>query len=374
MASSTPPKPTLEGILLEPTKPDPELPQPPSRRRGTKTIPVDAYKNAKLDFFQTFLCNTEAEREHLSNTIELWDSIPRYSISRQEMNKRRDENGVLPPLRLGFQYRGVEYTATIFPAAMLEGERYVYYYPSAREELVEDALRKIALQQNKGFFEQPTYRSGVAFSLYELRQELVARGHARPYQHIVQSLTIMQRSHIEIRCAGAEDRKEWVLASSYLPSLGAATKDALAQTPDTRWVAQFHPLLTRSLDQLTYRQFNYITMMGLPTQLARWLYKQLSIKFTFASMLGNPFELRYSTIKRDSHMLNYGRERDNQFEVDRALKELVECDMLREVQKRSILSAKGKVEDIVYLLYPTGNFIRAVKAANRRQQDLAKTR
>jgi hypothetical protein len=40
----------------------------------------------------------------------------------------------------------------------------------------------------------------------------------------------------------------------------------------------------------------------------------------------------------------------------------------------SVIGAKGKVGDIVYLLHPAGNFIRAVKAANRRQQGLAKMR
>ena len=58
--------------------------------------------------------------------MDLWDCVPRYSVSRQEMNKRRDEKGVLPPLHLRFHYRGQEYTAVIFPAAILEGDKYVY--------------------------------------------------------------------------------------------------------------------------------------------------------------------------------------------------------------------------------------------------------
>ena len=145
----------------EPEEQEPELPLPPDRRGGSKDIPVDAYRNPKLDLFQSFVCNSEAERECLSNAMDLWDCIPRYSISRQEMNKRRDEKGNLPPLHLNFKYHGQEYTVIIFPTAILEGEKYVFYYPSAREELVEDALRKIALQQGKGFFEQNITRSFV---------------------------------------------------------------------------------------------------------------------------------------------------------------------------------------------------------------------
>ena len=102
----------------------------------------------------------------------------------------------------------------------------------------------------------------------------------------------MRKSHIEIR---KEDGKgESLVAANYLPAVAAVSRQLLDEDPDARWVAQFHPLMARSLDQLTYRQFNYVTMMGLPTQLARWLYRQLCIKFTFASLLGKPFEMRYS--------------------------------------------------------------------------------
>ena len=47
------------------------------------------------------------------------------------------------------------------------------YYPGTREELVEDALRKIASRQSSGFMQQkPSEASGVLFSLYELMAEL----------------------------------------------------------------------------------------------------------------------------------------------------------------------------------------------------------
>jgi hypothetical protein len=44
-------------------------------------------------------------------------------------------------------------------------------------------------------------------------------------------------------------------------------------------------------------------MMGHSTQLARWLHKQLALKFTFASIM-HSFEVRYRTILRDSALLN----------------------------------------------------------------------
>ena len=65
------------------------------------------------------------------------------------------------------------------------------YYASANEELVEDALRKIATEQQSGYFDKRNYRSGVVFTLYALREELRRRGHARSYQEIVLALNIL---------------------------------------------------------------------------------------------------------------------------------------------------------------------------------------
>jgi len=347
---------------------DSNLPAPPKHRdakRGRVTHTQEGpYNNPQLDLFQNFICNTESERELLSNTIDIWDSVPRYSISRQEMNKRRDNSGNLPPLSVKFMYRNQSYSADIYPALIKEENGFTSYYPSANEELVEDALRKIATRKNGGFFEKETSRSGVAFSLYELRKELAERGHSRSYKELILSLSILQMSHIKIHLE--DGNGESFIAANYLPALAAVSKKQLTEDPNAKWVAQFHPLVARCVDQVTYRQFNYVTMMGLPSQLSRWIHKQLSIKFTFASFLGNPFEMRYSTIKRDSNLLNCGQERNNRCEVDKAFNRLIDSQVLREVKQQTITAAKGKVVDVIYQLYPTHEFVKEMKASNKR--------
>jgi hypothetical protein len=349
--------------LEEQARPDePKLPAPPKKGGQAEYGP---YNNVQMDLFQNFVCNTPLERERLSNSIDIWDSTPRYSISQQEMNKRRDERGNLPLLVRHFAYRGQEYVIEIQAAKIREGEdKVVDYYPSANEELVEEALRKIAVRKNQGFHEKAPMRSGVAFSLYELRQEMAQAGHARSYRQLVQSLNIMRKSHIEMR--RADGKGEAMVAANYIPSIAAVSRDLLDEDPDARWVVQFHPLVARGIDQLAYRQIDYTTLMALPTQLARWLHKQLSIKFTFASMAGNPFEMRYSTIKRDSHLLNRGRERDNRRDVEEAFGELVKHGVIREIQRQEVAEGKGRVVDVVYFLHPTPEFVRGTKAANKR--------
>ena len=260
------------------------------------------FENAQLSLFQNVLCNTDAERERFSNAIDLWDSVPRYSVSRQAMNKVREKDRFLENHTAIFQYRDETYSLTISPARVtdIDGTQRDYY-PSATEELVEDALRKLAIEYQKGFFDRPSYRSGVVFSLYALREELKIQGHARSYQEIVLALNILSKSIIEIKTKGGKG--ELLAISPYLPSLVAVSKTKLKDDPKARWAVQFHPFVTDSIDKLTYRQFNYQVMMGHNTQLARWLHKYLVLKYTFAD-LAKPFRMHYATIKRDSGLLN----------------------------------------------------------------------
>lgn len=331
--------------------------------------PIEAdFQGKQLDLFRSFLCNSRDERDRLSNTFDLWDSVPRYSVSRQAMDKERKARGFLDLLEIDFHYRGTKLQAIIQPARVREKKNSATkdYYPSANEELIEDALRKIAAEQNHGYFDKSNYRSGVVFTLYMLRRELKKRGHTRSYQQIVLSLNILARSTIEIR---AEDGKggEGFTVSPYFPGMLAVSKNKLADDPQAKWIVQFHPLVTQAIDALTYRQFNYAQMMSHNTQLARWVHKQLSLKFTFAS-LTTPFEMRYSTIKRDSALLeSYSRTTAAIDALDTAFAALVAGGVLMDFKKNLVTSLRGKIEDVVYILAPSRDFAAQMKAANKRQ-------
>lgn len=56
MATKTPKKKSSDNVVPFPTKHD--------------------FKNPQIDLFQSFLCNDEAEHDQLSNTLDLWDSVP----------------------------------------------------------------------------------------------------------------------------------------------------------------------------------------------------------------------------------------------------------------------------------------------------------
>ena len=329
-------------------------------------IPTE-FENVQLSLFQNFLCNTDEERARFSNAIDLWDSVPRYSVSRQAMNKARESGRFLENYTAEFQYRGHRYACTISPARVvdLNGDQRDFY-PSANEELVEDALRKLAADQLAGFFDKSNYRSGVVFSMYALREELSRRGHARSYQEVNLALEILSKSIIEIRAHG-EGKGEAMAISAYLPSLIAVSQKKLRDDPKAKWAAQFHPFVTGSIDQVTYRQFNYHRMMSHTTQLARWLHKQLVLKYTFAE-LSKPFDMRYSTIKRDSGLLgSYARERAAIEALQTAFQDLKKGEILSSYERTDITGPRKKLLDVVFKIWPSLAFVKEVKAANRRQ-------
>ena len=344
-------------------------PAPPNHKKPLPPKDED-FGSLQISLFRDLLCNTGEERDSLANVFDLWDGIPRYSISRLQQDKWR-KAGAFPQLHnILFHYRGRELRATIQPA-WIEGKdgSITGYYPSANEELIEDVLRKIATDQNSGYFDPKQRRGGVVFTLYMVRKELENRGHARTYEEINLSLEIMARSVIITGTADGQEG-EFTSNSLYLNNLYRVSKTQRIADPEAKWFVDFHPLASRAFDDLTYRQFNYARLMSHKSQLARWLDKVLSLKYLNASPL-YPFEMRLSTIIRDSKLLDsYGRLRDAVSAVDLAFEELRICQppLLRlKPDKNMVLGERGKILDVVYKLHPSREFVAEVKAASKRQ-------
>ncbi|MFZ1494331.1 MAG: replication protein [Candidatus Competibacter denitrificans] len=331
-------------------------------RKKIKPPSPEAFGAKQLSLFQSFLCNSDAERDNLSNTIELWDGVPKYFISRQEMTKRR-EKGLLPTIDREFEYRGRAFTIKVRPARLTdEGGNDKEFYPSAREELVEDALRKIAAEQHYGFLE--TQESGVIFTLHVLRRELQRRGHTLSYEEVTESLDIMAGCRIEIMAAdGTGDYKSPILAG-----LVRVSRHHYREDPKARWVAYFNPLVTRSIQALSFRQYDYHTMMSHTTQLARWMHKRMAHNYVNASLM-QPYTILFSTVQRDSGLLEYARDRDAIRKLDEALGELKTKKVLMFFKKEDRKGERGRILDVVYTITPDPGFVGQIKAANKRHTD-----
>ena len=90
--------------------------------------------------------------------------------------------------------------------------KYRDFYASANEELVEHALRKLAVKQQAGYFDQTNYRSGVVFSLYSCVRNY------RSAATRVPTLNILSSEHHRYRL------RRILCRSTYLPFLAAASR------------------------------------------------------------------------------------------------------------------------------------------------------
>jgi hypothetical protein len=131
-----------------------------------KTRTLTRTQPEQLSLFQAFLPDTDPK---YSNTIELYDAVPKY-FALKHMEDKRENGKYLPILQRDFEHRGEQYHLRLRPARIqYEDGSEREYYPSYREELVEDALRKIACDRLNGVYLNA--HAGVQFTLYELRKE-----------------------------------------------------------------------------------------------------------------------------------------------------------------------------------------------------------
>ncbi len=320
--------------------------------------PKEAFENKQLSLFQNFLANSDEEANQLSNTIELWDAIPKYHVSYRRQSALR-QGGFLLTLEHNFVHRSKNYNVRIIPARIKIDGQDIEFYPGASEDIIEDILRKISCEQGVSFLDKN--RSGVTFSVHMLKKELAARGHTRSYTEIHTSLLIMAGCRVELN----NQESDGVYTSAILSSLLSVTRKRLEQDPYIRWYADFPSLVTEGIKSLSYRQFNYHVMMSHSTQLARWLHKRLSHNFTQASRIKS-YGIKLSTIERDSGLLTDKRRAQRLKRVRDMLDELIDHKVLDRCSESEKRGARNSIVDVTFELHPHPDFCKEVVIANAR--------
>ncbi|NJL51213.1 MAG: hypothetical protein HC930_01525 [Hydrococcus sp. SU_1_0] len=163
----------------------------------------------QLELFQYLL----PDEERYSNTVELYDAIPRFFASTKQMAQMREGGKFLETLRREFRFRDAIYQLEIRPARITRknGED-IEYYPSEREQFVEEALWKIAHDKMRGCYLNKLV--SVEFTLYELRQELAKRGHGIHLNALIDALSILNSCGITL----SNQSGKAVFKSSIFPS------------------------------------------------------------------------------------------------------------------------------------------------------------
>jgi hypothetical protein len=323
----------------------------------------------QLSLFQTFLPEEDLK---YSNTIEFYDAVPKYFTNKRQMTEMREgpegREIYLPTLEREFRYQDNLYKLEINPARVRDSDGALKeYYPSEQEEIVEEALRKIASTDRlNGLY--LGNNAGVQFTMYELREELRKRGHAMSHTQLQRSLSICRSAGLLIERKSGE--KEVLLDSSIFPMVMISSRKDWRDDPkNTRCYVQFNPLVTASIEALTYRQFDYETLMSYTRQLSRWFHKRLYHNYINAGML-NRYSILLSTIKRDSGLLNNARISQDIKYLELTFEELSQKNIIFGFEKEIRRGPQNRIDDVLYTLMPSPNFVGEMKKANKRASNI----
>lgn len=327
--------------------------------------PKQPASSPQYDLFTSFF----GDPKDLSNTIELWDAIPKYAVTARQQNALRDENDRLPPHVMEFEYAAASLDRPVrcrlkMSPALIEVEEGVYkdFYPSQSEEIIEEVLKKIFTDQQYGLHSFRDMESWVRFTLNMIRKELRERGHTRSLDEIKRSLEIMSKSVIEVQMEGRG--RGVAYGNPILTNVTRTTRADIEDDPGAKWTAQLPALISKSINELSYRQFNYALHMRLRTPLARWLHKRLVHRYRNASLL-DAYTFAYSSVARDSGLMNNKRVSANVKALIEALDELKSEGVLFSVEVEKRFDGK-KLTDAIIKVFATSDFTKEVKAASAR--------
>ncbi len=332
-------------------------------------VNLDDFKKSQnqMEFF--FLVGPENKK--YSHSIEFYDALPKYFWGAP----RRTDGKYLPAIQRNFHFKGKPYELVISPARIVEKKNGKIvsekdYYPGLREELVEDALRKMACD-GSGYFmtdENDTEEAGVIFTLYALRQELAKQGHHYNNNELKEAIKICAGTTIEI---STEDDEDKIIAPIFTSAFLTTRKKWLEDGSDAKCFVRFHPYVTKSIKDKTFRQFNYFISMEYRTCLARWLHKRLSHNYRQASRF-NSYNILLSTIVRDSGVKKYQRISDQIRDTKKSLQELIDKKVIDRLEEETIYSEerKNKIADVKWTLFPHPEFISEVMKFNKRAKEM----
>lgn len=330
------------------------------KRNSKQSPPKTAVESTQYDLFTQFVTNDKSE---VSNTVEMWESIPKYFFTPRQVQKLRTETGHANPFKWTYKYNEIPCEVKIQPALVEEKDgSYKAYFPGITEELVEESLKKILADQRYGHHDPRNTETWVKFTLSMIQKELTARGRSRSRNEIKHAIEVMSSSVITLYKEGTE-----VWKGSILQDLVTVGRDEYLADSSSQHIARLPLFISHAINELEYRQFNYDRLMSCSDQLTRWIYKQLIHRYRQASII-NDYHFMYSKLERDSGLLQQGRVNDNRRKVLAALDELKKRSVIQSYEAEPKKDGR-RIIDVKYLVVPTQSFVGEQKAANKRQSD-----
>lgn len=182
--------------------------------KNYKQKPYSKYKKSRDENLELLTLTNlyDSIRYKYSITVGLYDIAPKYI--RYDMEKLRTSDGLPKSITRDFVFKKQKMSLTISPAIIKTNGVEKVFYPSVREEIIEDVLRKFATDPKRNEFLDD--RLSVRFTLYDLWKELRKTGHTYNYSKIKESLQILANTKLEI----VNENKELIFSSTMLETFG----------------------------------------------------------------------------------------------------------------------------------------------------------
>ena len=331
-----------------------------------KTLTQQSELEALPEQLSLFTDLSEEGYGKYSNTFELWSIAPRIWVGgvKREKTKNIEALGIV---KRDFEYGEKRLSLVITPAGIEDKKtgKKKDFYPSQREELIEEALIKIAARKmmSEEVRERPTTIDGmfaVKTTYYEIAKELLRLGHGYKIAEIKLGVEVGNKAIIEIK---SNEGNEISYSTPMFPFVAKETKESGG---GERLVIQLHPLVTKSMQEGTYRLLDYDKMMTRKKYLSRWLYRRISHNFTGADIT-KPYHIKLTTIVNNSAMAVYNNMAQMIKQVESCFDELKNCNAFERWERKRVVYdelKKSKILDIVYFLYPSQEFISDIIKAN----------
>lgn len=331
------------------------------KKRPVKKAPKLPIENPQLNLFSQFITNDTSE---VSNTVEIWESIPKYFFTPGKVAKLRTADGLAKPYQWEYKYNNAACMVKIQPALIEQDDSsYKAYFPGITEELIEEALKKILTIQTYGLHDTNNMETWVRFTLKMVQKELKARRRSRSIKEIKHAIEVMSSCILTFYKDGKE-----VWKGAILQDLVTVGREEYIVNADAHHICKLPLFISHAINQLEYRQFNYDRLMSCDEQLTRWVYKRLINRFRQASYI-TEYSFMYSDIKQTSGLLQQKRERDNRNKVVSAFEELKDKGVILyyETDERK---AGRSITNVKYTIKAAPDFIKEQKAANKRATDI----
>ena len=345
-----------------------------------------ARQSHQFDFFTEFFTNTGSVEKY-GNTIWAWDSIPKFSYTKNRIAKLR-ERELLDPEDPNFRKEAApdtmvytidekikgkkyvtDYEVTVTPAQVRDAEgNWQICWPGRTEQKVSLAIDKLFADQLYGFHGKDgtnTTESWVKFTYRGLQKVLDEEfGVKMSIARLKRSIKIMLGVKLEVKARG--DQRINYNGSIFTEAVEGMhdREDYLDKNHDALCALHMPAIVTKCVDQLRYRQYNTEPIKHYKSQLAIYIYQRLVDKYSYANTF-KTHTLKYTSLKSCSHLLNAASESSNRKEVIKALDELVKEDVLLSydiVEEKT----KGVITEVTYTVQSAPRFSAEQVDANKR--------